>query len=493
MSDFTNTRIRPILLWLTLALTAALFGLSVYGSCCGWNFTVWGYRVFPRDAGAFFNSPALAAFWIALAVFLIAGIVLSPRILRRGPSLAMHVGGVLVLAGSMWNSPTGHDLARKWGQSAKVPSGYMQIGQQEESDWVFNGVDSDPVGRLPFTIHLNRFWIDYYETAAPWGLWAQVPRESEGHDGHGHAAQEVQLAWKVGDELLVPTTQTRVKVLQFIPQARVTSFKRVLEILPGNGPRITLPAEAGQSVELADPKLTLRVLKAYDNAKMTKDEQDKTTMVEVPVSPDKNMPVVQIEIERDGQKRTHWTFQQIGTMPQIEGLSAVLGQVAAGAQADPASRMPAMQVSLTRDNPPARADVWLIVRPGQLLGGISLRNVLGPDPGGHEAALYLARPAPPIQSFNSDVDVKIGDRNVERAKIQVNHPLHYGGYHFYQNAYDAEHGQYTVLSVASDSGLWMVWLGMALVTAGTFWFFWVQPAIAYFRRGEVVEAGKAAP
>ncbi len=41
---------------------------------------------------------------------------------------------------------------------------------------------------------------------------------------------------------------------------------------------------------------------------------------------------------------------------------------------------------------------------------------------------------------------------------------------------------YTILSITSDSGLTMVWLGFILLTGGVFWLFWVKPIWAYFTK-----------
>ena len=63
-------------------------------------------------------------------------------------------------------------------------------------------------------------------------------------------------------------------------------------------------------------------------------------------------------------------------------------------------------------------------------------------------------------------------REVMSKVIEVNKPLHYGGYHFYQSDYDHKFGRYTILSIASDSGLYVVYVGFALLGIGIFVHFW---------------------
>jgi hypothetical protein len=79
-----------------------------------------------------------------------------------------------------------------------------------------------------------------------------------------------------------------------------------------------------------------------------------------------------------------------------------------------------------------------------------------------------------ISEFISDVEI-IKDGSVVASKsIEVNNPLHFGGYLFYQQGYDSEAGQYTILGVVSDTGLFAVHLGFFLLCAGLFWNMWLN-------------------
>lgn len=53
------------------------------------------------------------------------------------------------------------------------------------------------------------------------------------------------------------------------------------------------------------------------------------------------------------------------------------------------------------------------------------------------------------------------------ASVEVNHPVRYGGYTFFQDSYDTRHGAYTVLLLVRDPWLWVVWVGVALLAAGS--------------------------
>jgi hypothetical protein len=79
-----------------------------------------------------------------------------------------------------------------------------------------------------------------------------------------------------------------------------------------------------------------------------------------------------------------------------------------------------------------------------------------------------------IKDYLSDVEVIKDDKVVTRKNIEVNKPLHYDGYLFYQQGYDSDAGRYTILGVTSDKGLGVVFLGYILLCAGVFWHFWLR-------------------
>lgn len=79
-----------------------------------------------------------------------------------------------------------------------------------------------------------------------------------------------------------------------------------------------------------------------------------------------------------------------------------------------------------------------------------------------------------VRAYISDVEVVKDNKVVMRKSIEVNKPLHYGGYLFYQQGYDSDAGRYTVLGVTNDKGLGVVFLGYILLCAGVFWYFWLR-------------------
>jgi hypothetical protein len=97
-----------------------------------------------------------------------------------------------------------------------------------------------------------------------------------------------------------------------------------------------------------------------------------------------------------------------------------------------------------------------------------------------------------VRDYVSDLEVIKEGRVVREKSIEVNHPLAYGGYHFYQHSYGQnEFGDYTVLMVVSDSGLRAVFIGYGLLIAGVCWHFWFRRLLAAWRDRIVAQAAAA--
>lgn len=352
-----------IVIWVVLALFAALAALSGVGAFLG-----------SVRAQVLFSSTPLIVVWSVLAVLLLAAAFMWPSA-RRSPGLmAMHLGSFAILLGSMWGSAKGHQLAAHYLGITKVPSAYMVLSRDKPTVLLTN-VRGEPVGRLRFQLLLHRFWIEYY------------PYEGR--------------YWPLAAGL--PDQENRVQY------------------------------EPGKPVELPGLNMTLTVLKYLPSVRPVADQS-----------------------------------------------GAVIG-----AEPDPATELPALQVEVKSGNHELRR--WLVARNDRNFVELSLASLL---PGVDEQdapALYLVTPPREVKDYKSDVSVIVDGKEVERRVIEVNYPLHFGGYHFYQFSYD-EAGLFSQLSVSSDSGLYAVFGGFVVLAAGAFYHFWLRPAATRFARDEVEHA-----
>lgn len=86
-----------------------------------------------------------------------------------------------------------------------------------------------------------------------------------------------------------------------------------------------------------------------------------------------------------------------------------------------------------------------------------------------------------IKDFRSKVAViesPSGDRQAQeilKETIEVNRPLRYKGYSFYQASYDQDNFKWTGLDVVRDPGVPFVWCGFILLNLGVILRFYFSP------------------
>jgi len=481
-------RLRPIVMWISLAAMAVLAVLSIIGAYRG-----------AETAEAMFNSVPAIVYWIALALLLAAGFAVYPRLLKRPAGLAMHLGALLILAGGMWGSDLAHALRREWLGAEKVPGGFMAIPEGARENRLYDPKDRKILAELPFEVALRDFRIEHYATpGVRWHLAVVAP--VYGGDGRIVDERQAEVPWEVGDTVPLPLTRAEVTVLAYLPRARPVyeeGAAPAVEIVEHSGKTHRLPVEDGAEVTLTQPPMTVRVVRHFACLKVRRTEDGEMEPYEA--EGEGINPAVELEFVRpDGTRERRFALAIApghGRHPGDPEFRYAFPRPT-GAEKDPDSTVPAMRVRVTRagremtrwflpgaDDPYVSIDLAPIFPdagappPQEGQGG---DGAAAAEPAEDRAApqLYLVRPTAPIRDYFSDLAILEDGRTVAEKTIEVNDPLHWGGYHFYQADYDHEAGRYTVLQVVSDSGLRLVWVGMVLLVAGTFWRFWGEPILA---------------
>jgi hypothetical protein len=80
-----------------------------------------------------------------------------------------------------------------------------------------------------------------------------------------------------------------------------------------------------------------------------------------------------------------------------------------------------------------------------------------------------------IKDFKSNLRVIDNGKTVLSKTIEVNDPLKYGGYVFYQSSYDPEGGLYSGLQVTKNPGIVVVYSGFIILCVGVVFIFYVKP------------------
>ncbi len=90
-----------------------------------------------------------------------------------------------------------------------------------------------------------------------------------------------------------------------------------------------------------------------------------------------------------------------------------------------------------------------------------------------------------VKDFKSKLRVIDNGKTVIEKTIEVNDPLKYKGYSFYQSSYDPKAGKYTGLQVSKDPGIPVVYAGFSTLCFGIIFIFYIKP----FLRRKAKKAG----
>ncbi len=82
-----------------------------------------------------------------------------------------------------------------------------------------------------------------------------------------------------------------------------------------------------------------------------------------------------------------------------------------------------------------------------------------------------------IRDFYSILQIIDGGSMVEEKKIEVNDPLRYKGYSFYQNSYDTEALSWSGLEIKKDPGVPLVYAGFSMQILGMIIIFYINPLV----------------
>jgi len=450
-------------MWASLVAICLPAALSVFGAFLG-----------AERAGAFFNSVPMAVLWCALALLLVGGLLAFRSIFRSPGLLGMHAGCVLILAGSMWSSGAAHELRARWLGTAKVHKGYMDLQRGLGEDRVRERESGQEVAQLGFELRLERFWVEYYPLDETPPLYALV-RPSGGDE-----TLRRRIDWEPGKASPIPFTDASVRVLDY----EYTGPPRLV-MFPPSGGRLIMPAKVGEEMRIPGASVTVKVVRVFSNFRLDGEPGEEEPFESA--EPGWN-PAAELELRGDdgGVKRAYAFSPALTRTMLAHGrpaapLTAIYEVASPGEKPPP----PALSARLEITGGKSSGTVALVVTESEEFTLMPLVMVFADEQAWRDAGqpmLALKMPPRQVQDYKAEVAVIKNGSEVARKVIEVNHPLHYGGYHFYQNAYDRQHWDYTVLSVTSDSGLVAVYAGFVLLCAGTVLRFYVRPTWRRLRR-----------
>lgn len=386
-------------------------------------FSIYGAFIGAARAEQFFNRIPLAVFWIAFTILLIVAINVFPRLVRVPGLLLMHAGCIFILLGGMWGSRAGHALQNKFLGNEKIRTGRMTIYEGYSDNQVI--VENEAQNYL-FSIK-PEFESDLdHRTVSE-----ELRQEFEKHQMT--LSQDVKVmtkpegnAWVIADNLNAYIARKEGEALNIYAPTKELPF----------------------SVRLKDFRIEY-----YEPANLE---------IEIAEGQSKIIPAeVGQEIDLGGE------LGKAKIVRKYENFKMSIEDGKRIAFDDPRLGLnPALEIEITAPD-----------------GQVITQYVFSLMPGfGHtQSKLKLTYHRPlnrAIKDYVSELEVVRDGQIVAEKDIEVNHPLSFGGYHFYQVDYDHEVGRFTILSVHSSSGLRLVFIGYWMLCIGILWHMWLRHILA---------------
>jgi len=457
--------LRRILKYVTLGVLALLVVLSIVGAFLG-----------QTKADGFFNSVPLAGYWVATLLLLVGAVFAFRSMLRRVGMGMMHLGCIAILAGGMWSSERGHELRARHLGEKRLRKAWMPIVQGNTTGILTDAWHKPTGERLPFQLKLRKFWVEYHQPAPEhWPLsFVRVSTDKRGKE----VQTTMELDWKLNEPLELPETDLELTVLHYdVDDLYQPNPVGVVRVTAPDGETAEVPARPGATGKLERTDLTFEVEEVFA------------------MRPHPKMPLLYVArmiLRRPGQEpKRRRAVSNEGQARRDAADGPVL--LFRTPNYNPNAKLPQLHVRVRRGE--TVRDTLFAVDPQAAWSPgydwLPLTDLYPTEVAWRWAgrpALLLENPRAGMKGvkdfFAHLVVVEEGKELPETDKtIEVNDPLHYGGYHFYQNSYENRAWGYTMLGVVADSALTVVYVGFVLLMTGTAVHFWLGPVARAMRKG----------
>ncbi|MBN1419249.1 MAG: cytochrome c biogenesis protein CcsA [Planctomycetes bacterium] len=490
------TTLRRVCIHSCLVLSVILAAASIAGST---------YRNPEAARTSLFASPLAIPLWFAFLALSFTTIAAFRSIRRSLIQAAVHLAPAVIVIGAMWGSIEGLGLRERIFGSRPISPGNLIIGQGERERRVIEEIPpEDPahaailrgdattadravvqgipvrvLGELPFEIELERFWVEWYDPEPTLLLEWRVG-EGEGE----RSFRQHRIPVIPGRSFPVSGAGATVAVLEVLPSAKEegAGTGATLEFEKDGATEIRKPV-AGDEIVLERFGLRIRVVRVFSNFRMRQRPEGGFVYDDAP-GPGGG-PACHIEIlgsEPGDEPQGFLIFQNHEAFPvgrphgdarpalPCEIRFRMAGGTGRAIAAE--GGVPAARVRVAGER--GAVERWLFLD-GQGKAGVI---ELAAEGATREPAIlaYYTAPPPPKEFLSKVVVWEDGERRAEKI-IEVNDPLHYGGYHFYQSSYDARDMSWSLFQVVPDSGLPAVYIGFIALFGGLVLLHYVRPVV----------------
>lgn len=402
--------------------------------------------------GRFFLGDIFHSLWFGgLLALLVLALVLA--VLKR-PFWRPRYWGFMLTHGGMVAVIIGGAVGGQFGKR-----GILELHKGRSSDKLAPGEgDEDTLStlKLPFSVKLLDFEAEKYPDQLRFEVWAMPKGRKE-----PEALQAVSLE-QAREWTRIVGSGLSFRVREYNPDTPATAApqppRHIIEIEGVDEP---LEVQVGQTYTVPGSQRTFRVVEFFPDFVYDIEHKRGGTRGEQP-----NNPALQVEepgAGKDGGTLMQYLSAKMPGHGQKEGALPLTYKYEAAPQG------PHVAVEFKKKGgAPAGEAVLFSSGDSNSFYHLSDSHVL----------LFRNKEGE-VKSYRSTVEVIDEGKVATKAAIEVNSPLSYGGYSFYQFKLGREmcKNADSVLNVVKDPGLGLVYLGMVMISLGVAYVYYIRPRI----------------
>jgi len=231
-----------------------------------------------------------------------------------------------------------------------------------------------------------------------------------------------------------------------------------------------IPVELDQPVELPGTDKTLRITRAFPDFVIDTDTKQPSNRSDQPNNPAVEVAVFGPDGKELARKFLFAKFPGFAHQGEDDPMAGVTYRYEGGDQGGSKAPSPVVTVRRATGGQPRQVRLDHPLR-------LSTTTALVLAPKGGET----------VRDYLSTLSVVAGGKKVKTEKVEVNYPLEYAGFHFYQADYRPEDPTFSGFQVVRDSGLWMVYLGFIVNMLGVLLAVGLPPLLKRRKRAASAE------
>jgi len=315
---------------------------------------------------------------------------------------------------------------------------------------------------LGFSVKLADFNVEMYEKVYRLYLYERIDH-SKGHNFKVISSYDPQI----GKIIQIPDDDTEIKILEFVSSpSSCPEGKYILNVKAEEKDTSEIICiEPGKKLDVPGYEYTVELLKFLPHFNFDMKTREYVSLSDNPVNPAIYL-YIKNKVDPEDSDKT-WLFSKMPDFGMMHNKKEFPFKLVFQFEtSDPALKLEVKSGSETSE---------------KILKGDGEVPIFFRD---NSIVLAFQQKPEEVKDYMSTLEI-IEEGNVVKSQIvEVNKPLVYDGYYFYQSNYNPDDPDYSGIQVVKDPGIFIVYFGFIVLISGLIYIFYLKPIFKRSKRAE---------